>query len=203
MIQYYYGKCFKIEAKKIITEYLNKIITMYKTGLTIVVMLFPLFSLAQTNINELDPEQYFDFWVGEWEVSWEEGEGDMGCGTNIVEKTLDGSVIQENFRILEGNNKGFKGTSISVYQPRFDRWKQSWADNTGGYFDFTGKIDGNKRIFQTEVVEMEDGRKLIQRMVFYDITDNSMTWDWEASEDGGDTWTLNWRINYIRKIIDH
>ncbi|MEX0662259.1 MAG: hypothetical protein WEA58_03260 [Balneolaceae bacterium] len=171
---------------------------MQKTVLTITLFLFPLFTFAQTNINELEPKQYFDFWVGEWEVSWDEGEGKTGKGTNIVEKTLDGTVIQENFRILEGGNKGFKGTSISVYQPRLERWKQAWADNTGGYFDFTGEIEGEKRIFQTAVSEMEDGRQFTQRMVFYDISEKSMTWDWESSDDSGTTWTLNWRINYER-----
>ena len=126
------------------------------------------------------------------------GEG-IGRGTNHIEKTLDGTVIRENFRILEGGNEGFKGTSISVYQPRFERWKQAWADNNGGYYDFTGKIDGNKRIFQTVVRELEDGREFTQRMVFYDITNNTtMTWDWESSEDGGETWTLNWQIFYKR-----
>jgi hypothetical protein len=156
-------------------------------------------AFAQTDIEQLEPEEYFDFWVGEWQGSWDEGDGEMGYGTNIVEKTLDGKVIQENFRITEGGQQGFKGTSISVYQPRFDRWKQAWADNQGGYYDFLGKIEGNNRIFQTDVFELEDGREFTQRMVFYDITYESMTWDWEASYDGGETWSLNWRIYYNRK----
>lgn len=160
-------------------------------------LLFPLAALSQISVESLEPEEYFDFWVGQWEVSWEEGDG-MGHGTNHIVKTLDGKVLRENFEITEGQNTGFKGTSISVYQPRFERWKQAWADNNGGYYDFTGMVEGNKRIFQTEVRELEDGRKFTQRMVFYDITNDSMTWDWEASEDGGETWTLNWRIFYDR-----
>jgi hypothetical protein len=163
-------------------------------------LLFPLTVLSQTSVESLEPEEYFNFWVGQWEVSWEEGDG-MGHGTNHIEKTLDGKVLQENFEITEGQNTGFKGTSISVYQPRFERWKQAWADNNGGYYDFTGEIEGNKRIFQTEVGELEDGREFTQRMVFYDITEDSMTWDWESSEDGGETWTLSWRIFYER--MDH
>lgn len=151
---------------------------------------------AQTDVEQLEPESYFDFWIGKWEVSWDEGEGKKGKGINIVEKTLDGNVIQENFRIEEGQRKGFKGTSISVYQARFERWKQAWADNQGGYYDFLGKIEGNKRIFETDVFELDDGREFTQRMVFYDITADSMTWDWEVSFDGGETWTLNWRIFY-------
>lgn len=154
-------------------------------------------SYSQNTIDDLKQKEYFDFWIGKWEVRWEEGDS-MGRGTNHIEKTLDGTVIQENFRILEGQSTGFKGTSLSVYQPRFERWKQAWADNNGGYFDFTGKIKGEKRIFQTEIAEREDGSRVTQRMVFYNIQDDSMTWDWESSADGGETWTLNWRIFYER-----
>ena len=144
------------------------------------------------------PEDYFDFWVGDWEATWDEGEGKIGKGTNSIRKVLDEKVIEENFVILEGQSKGFKGTSISVYQPQTDTWKQSWADNNGGFYYFKGKFDGNKRIFQTDVFDTQNGNKFTQRMVFYDIKKQSMTWDWEASNDGGETWTLNWRINYTR-----
>lgn len=174
-------------------------LTMIKSlFVTVLSGLLAVSAFAQIEIEQLEPEEYFDFWVGEWEVSWDEGDNIIGSGTNIVEKTLDGKVIQENFRITEGQNKGFKGTSLSLYQPRFERWKQAWADNKGGYYDFLGKTDGNKRIFQTGVIELDDGQEFTQRMIFYDITEDSMTWDWEASFDGGDTWSLNWRIFYKR-----
>lgn len=155
--------------------------------------------LAQTSGDSLAPDEYFDFWIGEWDVSWDEGEGNIGRGINVVQKILGGTVIQENFRITEGGQSGFKGTSISVYQQRFERWKQAWADNNGGYFDFTGEADADKRIFRTDVQELADGRMLVQRMVFYDITNDSLMWDWEASYDGGETWELNWRIRYLRR----
>jgi|AntRauTorckE6833_2_1112554.scaffolds.fasta_scaffold00121_4 hypothetical protein len=148
------------------------------------------------NELEIEPEAYFDFWLGGWEVTWDEGSGTKGRGTNFVEKTLDGKVIQENFRVNSGQMEGFMGTSISVYNHRTATWKQAWADNNGGYFDFMGKVDGKKRIFQTEVMEREDGALFTQRMVFYDITEDSLKWDWESSTDGGESWNLNWRINY-------
>ena len=139
-------------------------------------------------------EQYFDFWLGKWDASWDEGDGKQGKGTNHITKIMDGKVVQEDFRILSGKSKGFKGGSLSVYQVRKKQWKQAWADSQGGYFDFTGKFDGNKRIFQTT----PDSTGFTQRMVFYDIQENQFTWDWEASKDGGKTWKLNWRIFYVR-----
>jgi len=158
-------------------------------------------SFDEAFVNELsmEPGGYYDFWIGSWEVSWQEADGKTGRGTNFIEKTLDGKVIQENFRVNEGQMAGFKGTSISVYNPASQTWKQAWADNQGGYFDFTGKIDGSDRIFQTEITEIGEDTLFTQRMVFYDITEDSLKWDWESSVDGGRTWDLNWRINY-RKI---
>jgi hypothetical protein len=44
-----------------------------------------------------------------------------------------------------------------------------------------------------------NGEKIIQRMVFYNINVNSLTWDWEISRDGGTSWKLQWRINYLKK----
>ncbi len=144
------------------------------------------------------PEDDYDFWVGKWKVSWEEAQGKLGSGTNHITKILDQTVIQEHFEILEGQSKGFKGTSISVYNPNSQQWKQAWADNQGAYYDFTGKKDGDRRIFQTAVVEQADGKRFTQRMVFYDIQEDSLTWDWESSSDGGKNWKLNWRIHYER-----
>lgn len=170
-------------------------------SLLLLTLLLPAPALGQADTDPLPPEARFDFWVGRWEVSWDEADGAKGRGTNTIEKTLDGAVIREEFRVTQGSNEGFKGTSISVYQPRLKRWKQAWADNQGGYYDFTGRTEGDTRIFQTDAVELDDGRRLVQRMVFRNITDDSLTWDWEASYDGGETWSLNWRIFYER--ADH
>jgi len=153
---------------------------------------------AQSALSNPEPESYFDFWLGKWEVSWEESDGNIGKGTNHIHKILDDTVLLENFEILEGNNRGFKGKSMSVYQPDRNRWKQAWTDNNGGYYDFTGMLDGQNRIFQTDVNRLPDGRRFVQRMVFYNISDSSFVWDWESSNDGGESWNLNWRINYKR-----
>ncbi|KAB2879256.1 hypothetical protein F9K33_09805 [bacterium] len=135
----------------------------------------------------------FDFWVGEWSATWDNGNGTVGKGANKIVKILDEKVIQENF----ADEAGFKGTSISVFNPTQKKWHQAWADNQGGYFDLEGEVIGDKKIFKTKVKEVND-KKYIQRMLFYDIKPQSFTWDWEKSEDGGNTWTLQWRIGYTK-----
>jgi hypothetical protein len=137
----------------------------------------------------------FDFWIGEWDLTWTNAEGNIDKGTNRISKILDGKVIQENFSDAEGS---FKGMSISVYNPTKKTWHQAWADNQGGYYDFEGQVEGEKRIFRTQMKEL-NGEKIIRRMVFHKINFNSFTWDWEISRDGGATWHLQWRINYLKR----
>ena len=145
-----------------------------------------------------NPYNYFDFWLGKWEATWDEVDGKKGKGINTVKRILNGQVIKEDFRITQGQSIGFNGLSFSLFHQPTNSWKQSWVDNQGGFYYFTGKLDGEKRIFQTEIFNHQDGRKLIQRMVFYDIKEESMIWDWETSENGGVDWNLAWRIYYKR-----
>ncbi len=155
-------------------------------------------TLNAQNLQDLEPDAYFDFWVGDWELTWVDANGDTARGTNKIERILDGKVLKENFEALSGDYGGFKGKSYSVYNPRTGTWKQTWVDNQGGYLDFTGKFEGNIRIFERKGINSE-GQEILQRMVFYDITEDSLKWDWEISEDNGSNWQLRWRIFYKKK----
>jgi hypothetical protein len=142
-------------------------------------------------------DKSFDFWLGKWDLTWTGPNGTLEKGTNHIHTIMDGKVIQENFEALTGAQKGFKGISISVYTPASKSWHQTWMDNQSSNINLMGASDGDKRIFQTEEVVV-NGKKITSRMVFYDITENSFTWDWEQSNDKELTWNLGWRINYKR-----
>ena len=167
-----------------------------------IITIIMLFSFAfsglgqSLKLSELDSSEYFNFWEGKWNATWPEGDK-LGKGTNVLTWIMGGTVLQEDFRILEGQSKGFIGGSISVFQPRTNTWRQAWADSQGGYFDFRGAFEGDKRIFMTQPREI-NGKTVVQRMVFYDIKKDSFNWDWESSNDEGETWNLNWRISYTR-----
>ena len=151
---------------------------------------------AQASLAELDSANYFDFWEGTWQGTWSEGL-DVGEATNLIEWTTGGKVLRENFVVTKGQNAGFVGTSISVYNPNTRVWHQAWADNQGSYFDFVGEFDENKRVFSTKPQQV-NGLIVVSRMVFHTITEDTFTWDWERSIDGGETWRLSWQINYTR-----
>ena len=160
-----------------------------KKLITLLLMLTGLQAQAQLDA------QAFDFWVGDWELTWTNAQGQTEKGRNRIEKTLDGKVIQEHFEAGEGSLKGYKGTSISVYNPQNQTWYQTWMDNQGGNINLIGEMIDNKKIFKT-APRTVNGQQVQSRMVFYDFTDNGFTWDWEATTDGGKTWKLNWRVCY-------
>jgi hypothetical protein len=145
------------------------------------------------------PPDLFDFWVGDWSATWKNPDGSTGKGRNHVTRTLDGKVIDEQFEEDAGDPPPLlRGHSLSVLQKATGTWRQSWVDSQGGYFSFTASVDGDKRIFATEL--RADGDQVKgQRMVFRDITRDGFMWDWEGTSDGGKTWKLLWQIAYRRQ----
>jgi hypothetical protein len=134
------------------------------------------------------PDNQFDFWLGEWEAAW----GEEERGSNRVERILEEKVIQENFAAPD-----FTGMSVSVYDPERKLWCQTWVDSNGTYLDFTGKFENGKMILTRDAIVR--GEPCKQRMVWYDIEDNKFNWNWERSDDGGQTWRVLWLIHYTRR----
>jgi hypothetical protein len=134
------------------------------------------------------PEDQFNFWLGEWDCTW----GENGKATNNVLHIMDDKIIQENFSAPE-----LKGMSVSVYDPERKLWCQTWVDNSGSYLDFTGGFNDGKMILSRDAIVRDEACK--QRMVWYNIEADQFDWNWERSDDGGDTWRVQWQIKYKRK----
>ncbi len=141
-------------------------------------------------MDDKSAEHQFDFWIGDWNLSWGEGQH----GVNRIRSILDNKVIQENF---EGEGEPpLIGLSVSVYNPIEQKWRQTWVDNQGSYLDFVGEWLGDKMILQRHAV-VEDQR-VLQRMVWYNIEADRFEWNWERSSDEGQTWKVIWQIDYKR-----
>lgn len=137
----------------------------------------------------------FDFWIGEWDLTWIDKDGNTQAGENEITKVLGGCVIEENFRTI--SDPAFIGNSVSVFSPAAGKWHQTWVDNRGGYLEFEGGMEEEKMILSRT---MENEGDTIQfRMVFHNIAEDSFLWSWESSIDGGSSWKLLWKINYLRK----
>jgi len=160
-----------------------------------------LLSLSSTSGQEPVPPDcstaeaaQFDFWVGSWQVTW----SDSASGKNRVDKVLDDCVIVEHF---DGRPGGpLQGLSVSTYDRSTQRWRQTWVDNNASYLDFVGGWEGDRMILSRQA--QRDGQTFRQRMVWYAIAADSLEWNWERSDDEGETWKVLWQIHYRRQHPD-
>ncbi len=133
----------------------------------------------------------FDFWVGEWNVSWDEG---RSRGRNSISKGYGDRVIQERFDGRPGID--LRGMSVSVYREAVDRWFQTWVDDSGNYFTLQGGLEGGAMVLLGE--QSGPRGRVDLRMRFSDIEADRFTWTWESSADG-ESWTPLWELAYERE----
>ena len=76
----------------------------------------------------------FDFWLGEWDLTW----GEDGRGSNRITTRYGGCVIEENFN--GAPSMEFQGMSVSTYNPKNQKWQQTWVDSQGSYIHLTGEL---------------------------------------------------------------
>jgi len=142
-------------------------------------------------------QKQLDFWVGEWDLTWPGAKpGEVDHGTNSIRRVLDGCVVQENFSAQASGH--LRGISVSIFDSNAGKWKQTWVDNEGSYLDFVGGLQDGQMILQREATR-PGGTKILQRMLWKNVTPNELDWSWESSSDGGKTWQVQWPIHYKRR----
>ena len=172
--------------------------------LAVVVLLLTCLAGARQNNSAAQPQpcaepeqKQFEFWVGEWDLTWPgNNPGQTDHGTNSVQRILEGCIVQENFSGAEAMH--LRGQSVSIFDASARKWKQTWVDNEGAYLDFVGEFKDGQMVLAREAIR-PDGTKALQRMVFKNITHDEFDWSWEGSKDSGKTWTVVWPIHYKRK----
>jgi len=160
------------------------------------VLFFILFNISDLSAQTTPPCasaecKQFDFWVGDWQLNYK----DTMNATNTITKDMDGCVIHEHFN--DPANK-YKGESWSVYNPKIDKWQQTWVDNTAGYITLTGEFKDGTMTLYTEPMTVNNVTTQY-RMLYHNITPVSFDWDWDISTDAGKTWLSKWHISYKRK----
>jgi hypothetical protein len=145
----------------------------------------------------------FDFWLGDWDLAihartsptsetWGHAKG-----TQRIESILGGCAILESFA-AEGPQTPWAGRSVSSYQAKPGKWRQTWVDDQGSYLAFAGGIEAGVMTLFGEPRESE-GKTVQMRMVFLDVTPRSLRWEWQRTEDGWKTSVAMIRIDYRRR----
>lgn len=144
-----------------------------------------------------------EFWIGDWDVAirarksptateWGEGKG-----TQHVESILGGCAIAEHFS-ADGPQAPWAGKSYSSWQPQLGKWRQTWVDDSGSYLAFTGGLEGGVMTLYGEPRTANDVH-IQMRMVFEDVTPDSLHWEWQRTVDDWKSVTVMMTIDYKRR----
>lgn len=133
----------------------------------------------------------FDFWVGEWDVFNPQGRKD---GTSVIQAYAGGCGILENWT----NAFGGGGKSVNFYDPTAGKWFQYWIGGDGNPGRFSGIYKDDAIRYEGEPF-MQNGKKVISRLTFFNVDANTVRQFAEQSDDEGKTWTTTYDYKYVRR----
>lgn len=153
-----------------------------------------------------DGQHDFDFEVGTWKIhlsrllhpltgsnTWVEFDG-----TSVTRKVWDGRADLEEFE-TDSKATHIEGLTLRLYNPQSHQWSLYWANSKVGVMSGPPQIgefkDGRGEFFCQDTI---DGRAILIRYVWSDITPNSAHFEQSYSDDGGKTWEVNWKTDQTR-----
>lgn len=155
---------------------------------------------------ERDGQRDFDFELGSWKIhlkrlvhpltgstTWIEFDG-----TSVTRKVWDGRAELEEFE-TDGQAGHIEGLTLRLYNPQTHQWSLYWANSKNGTLELPACI-GEFKNGRGEFLDQEpfNGRAILVRMVWSEITQNSAHSEQSFSEDGGRTWEVNWITDQTR-----
>jgi len=151
----------------------------------------------------------FDFFFGSWQIvnerlksrltnadEWErfEAPGDCRPILGVIGNIAD-------FRSTP-NGTTFAGASLCLFNPATGQSSIYWADNVSGVLQpaLVGRFIGGVGVFFGG--DQHEGRPVVVRFRWSDITATSARWGQAFSVDRGETWETNWIMTFTRRQAD-
>jgi hypothetical protein len=151
----------------------------------------------------------FDFLFGRWNIHnrrlrepmtgsdhWEEF-----AATSVARPLFDGRGNQDEFHT--DHDGGMTGMSFRFFDADTGQWSIYWADSRRlGVLDppVFGSFSGGIGIFEGE--DTFAGRPVVVRFTWSRVLSPSPRWEQAFSPDGGETWELNWIMDFARAEED-
>jgi len=161
---------------------------------------------ATTPPVQRDGQHDFDFEIGNWKThlkrlqhpltgstTWIEYEG-----TSVVRKIWDGRANLVELEV-DGPIGHIEGLSLRLYDPAAHQWSLNFANSAQGTIGVptVGEFKNGRGEFYDQ--EPFNGRTILVRNVFSEITANSCRFEQSFSDDGGKTWEVNWVATDTRR----
>lgn len=141
----------------------------------------------------------FDFEIGTWktqlrrlrhplsgDTTWVQYEG-----TSLIRNVWNGKANLVELDV-SGPAGHIEGLSLRLYNPQARQWSLNFANSASGTMSVptVGEFKNGRGEFYDQ--EPFNGRTILIRNVFSDITPNSYRFEQAFSNDGGHTWETNW-----------
>ena len=130
-----------------------------------------------------------DFWLGVWDVQV----NGQSVGTNVIERSEDGCIIQENWQ----GQSGITGKSINFYNPRLGVWRQTYVGSNMAIWEMSGEYKGGAMHYHGQV--FSPNGVVLTRVTLSNLEPGRIRHTQEDSSDGGKTWSNVWDSIYLRK----
>ena len=157
-------------------------IIMYKLAYFFAVSLVCCMSSFAQNSNACNccTAQYqgFDFWLGEWEVTTNNGQI---AGYNSIKKVQNNCVVQENWTSA---NPGYTGTSYNFFNARNNQWEQIWIDSSGQSLHLKGERTEKAMILKSDPVLNKDQKTTYNQITWTANSDGTVRQLWEVFTEG-------------------
>ena len=159
----------------------------------------------QSSANERDGQHDFDPLIGAWKFhlkrrlhpltgsnTWVESEG-----TGVCFKIWDGRAELDTAEIDDPVGH-IEGLTVRTYNPQSHQWRLYWANSKNGIMDppqVGGFKNGRGEFFAQDTI---NGRTILIRYAWTDMTSNSPHFEQSFSDDGGKTWEVNFITDQTR-----
>ena len=155
-----------------------------------------------------DGQHDFDFEMGNWKTHLSRLVNPLTGSTKWVE--FDGTIVGrplwnglaniDEFE-AEGPNGHIEGLTLRLYSPESHQWSLYWATSKNGTLGMpptVGAFDAKNGRGEFYDQETFNGRSIIVRYVWSDITPTTAKFVQSFSPDGGKTWEDNWISTMVR-----
>lgn len=135
----------------------------------------------------------FDFWIGEWTVT--DSARTVVMGRNSVTLEDSGCTIHEHW--VAGGSVPNTGQSLNAYDAAMRQWGQDWVGSGGDVLHLRGGLKEGAMVLEGDV-PAAGGVTTRNRVTWTPKPDGRVRQLWEASTDGGRTWSVSFDGWYAR-----
>jgi hypothetical protein len=162
--------------------------------------------LQPETLKDRDGQYDFDFNIGTWKTHIKRLRHPLANstewfemhGTVAVSKVWNGRANLEEIEI-DGPNGHLEGLTLRLYNPESHQWFLHWVNASDGILGqpMIGEFKNGQGEFYDQ--ETFNGRAILVRQIFSNITTNSYNFEQSFSDDGGKTWESNWVATVYRE----